>query len=156
MSGMHSIMMCRYPSYMSDMRLICGEIIYACHQQRRAWAFQSAPHAEFERGGKTLNILFDCISSCIFSHRDFAFNWMCCTQALCSLTNIFPLAMSQPTSGLALNPSQQIQLLDSPRGGRGTAISTKGIIDIIKLCVYSRKSILYHKQMYGFNPFSRL
>ena len=102
-------------------------------------AFQSAPHAEFERGGKTLNILFDCISSCIFSQRDFAFNWMCCTQALCSLTNIFPLAMSQPTGGLVLNPSLQIQLLDSPRGGRGAAIPTKGIIDIIKLSVYSRK-----------------
>ncbi len=102
--------------------------------------------------GKTLNILFDCISNCIFSQRDFAFNWMCCTQALCSLTNIFPLATSQPTGGLALNPSQQIQLLDSPRGGRGAAISTKGIIDIIKLSVYSRNSILYHKQMYGSNP----
>lgn len=61
--------------------------------------------------------------------------------------------MSQPTGGLVLNPSQQIQLLDSPRGGRGAAISTKGIIDIIKLSVYSRKSILYHKQMYGFNPY---
>lgn len=64
--------------------------------------------------------------------------------------------MSQPTGGLALNPSQQIQLLDSPRGGRGAAISTKGIIDIIKLRVYRRrkkkKSILYHKQMYGSNP----
>lgn len=60
--------------------------------------------------------------------------------------------MSQPTGGLVLNPSQQIQLLDSPRGGRGAAISTKGIIDIIKLSVYSRRSILYHKQMYGFNP----
>lgn len=59
--------------------------------------------------------------------------------------------MSQPTGGLVLNPSQQIQLVDSPRGGRGTAISTKGIIDIIKLSVYSRKRILYHKQMYGFN-----
>lgn len=47
--------------------------------------------------------------------------------------------MSQPTGGLALNPSQQIQLLDSPRGGRGAAISTKGIIDIIKLHVYRRR-----------------
>lgn len=62
--------------------------------------------------------------------------------------------MSQPTGGLVLNPSQQIQLLDSPRGGRGAAISTKGIIDIIKLSVYSRKSILYHKQMYGFDPYN--
>ena len=35
---------------------------------------QSAPHAKSERGGETLNILFDCISSCIFSRRDFAFN----------------------------------------------------------------------------------
>lgn len=61
--------------------------------------------------------------------------------------------MSQPTGGLVLNPSQQIQLLDSPRGGRGAAISTKGIIDIIKLSVYSRKGILYHKQMYGFNSY---
>lgn len=103
-------------------------------------------------GGETLNILFDCISSCIFSHRDFAFNRMCCTQALCSLTNIFPLAMSQPTGGLVLNPSQQIQHLDSPRGGRGSVISTKGIIDIIKLCVYRRKCFLCHKQMCGLNP----
>lgn len=60
--------------------------------------------------------------------------------------------MSQPTGGLVLNPSQQIQLLASPRGGRGTAISTKGIIDTIKRSVYSRKSLLYHKQMYGSNP----
>lgn len=65
--------------------------------------------------------------------------------------------MSQPTGGLVLNPSQQIQLLDSPRGGRGAAIPTKGIIDNIKLSVYSRKkSILYHKQMYDGNPYSPL
>lgn len=58
---------------------------------------------------------------------------MCCTQALCSLTNIFPLAVSQPTSGVfTLNPSQQIQL-DTPRSGREAAIRTKGIIDTIKL-----------------------
>lgn len=64
--------------------------------------------------------------------------------------------MSQPTGGLVLNPSQQIQLLGLPRGGRGAAISTKGIIDIIKLFIVEkrrRKSILYHKQMYGFNPY---
>lgn len=61
--------------------------------------------------------------------------------------------MSQPTGGLVLNPSQQIQLLHSPRGGRGTAISTKGIIDIIKLSIYRRKTVLYHKQMYGFSPY---
>lgn len=67
--------------------------------------------------------------------------------------------MSQPTGGLALNPSQQIQLLDSPRGGRGAAISTKAIIDIIKLSVYSRKSICtinkrmvsIHKPSVGYN-----
>lgn len=130
----------RYPSYVSDARLICGELIYACHRQRGEQE-HSRVHCmrNLNEGGKTLNILFDCISSCIFSHRDFAFNRMCYTQALCSLTNIFPLAMSQPTGGLALNPSQQIQLLDSPRGGRGAAISTKGIIDIIKLHVYRRR-----------------
>lgn len=122
--------------------------------KRRAWAFQSAPHAESERGlGKTLNIPFDYISSCILSHRDFAFNRMCCTQALCSLTNISPLATSQPTGGLVLNPSQQIQLRDPPRTGRGSGIATKGIIDSIKLSVYSRKGILYHQLMYAFhNP----
>lgn len=62
--------------------------------------------------------------------------------------------MSQPTGGLVLNPSQQIQLLGSPRGGQGAATTTKGIIDTIKLSVYSRgkKSILYHKQMYGTSP----
>lgn len=41
--------------------------------------------------------------------------------------------MSQPTGGLELNPSQQIQLLASPRAGWGAAICTKGIIDTIKL-----------------------
>lgn len=145
--GMWSVMMCRYASYGRDW-LICGEIIHACHWRGRA--FQGALPVEFERGGKTLNILFDWISSCIFTQRDFTFNSVCCTQALCSLTNISPLAASQPDGGLALNPSQQIQRLDSPRGGRGAAISTKGIIDIIKLSVYSINSILYHKQMYGF------
>lgn len=60
--------------------------------------------------------------------------------------------MSQPTGGLVLNPSQQIQLLALPRGGRGAAISTKGIIDIIKLSVYTRKNILHCKQMYNINP----
>lgn len=60
--------------------------------------------------------------------------------------------MSQPTGGLVLNPSQQIQLLESPRGGRGAAISTKGIIDVIKLFTVE-KNILYYKQMYGFNPY---
>lgn len=72
---------------------------------------------------------------------------MCCTQALCSLTNIFPLAMSQPTGGLVLNPSQQIQLLDSPRGGRGAAISTKGIIDIIKLFTVEKAFCIINKCM---------
>lgn len=64
---------------------------------------------------------------------------MCCTQALCSLANIFPLAVSQPTGGLVLNPLQQMQLPDSPRGGRVAAISTKGIIDTIKLFTERRE-----------------
>lgn len=58
--------------------------------------------------------------------------------------------MSQPTGGLILNPSQQIQLADTPRSRRGAATSTKGIIDIINLSVYRRnKGILYDKQTYG-------
>lgn len=41
--------------------------------KEQARAFRSALHAECVRGGKTLNILFDCLSSCIFSPRDFFF-----------------------------------------------------------------------------------
>jgi len=91
------ITMCTYPSacewYEANMR---RANIRPSPAEESASVPECTARWIFEQGGKTLNILIDCISSCTFSQRSFAFNWMCCTQALCSLTNIFPSAMSQP------------------------------------------------------------
>lgn len=53
--------------------------------------------------------------------------------------------MSQPTGGLVLNPSQYFQLQDPPRGGRVSAISTKEIIDSIKMCTVEEALCIINK-----------
>lgn len=60
--------------------------------------------------------------------------------------------MSQPTGGLVLNPSQQIQLLLYPGVGGELPSLQRELLTLLSYLFTLEKNILHYKQMFNINP----